>query len=124
MTSASKIMYEAFGLGVGSPVIECVCGRTYCAPDSPYLEDGEREEILAAAKGHPTRVFLQEGVDGISAKVVSGATVVLDCECNYLARLEGILWNERERILRYYKLRREADAAALRRLDDGLGEAT
>lgn len=120
MSEPSQHMIEAFGLGVGSPAIECVCGRTHCAPESDCIDSDESEEMRINASLKPKQFILHENVDAISAKMINGATAVVECECNYLARLESILWNERERILRYYKLRRDADAAELAAFDKAM----
>ena len=117
---ATKHMFDAFGLGVGSPSIECICGRTHYAPDSECIEDGERAEMRAHELRSPKTVVMHPGDDGVSAKIVNGATVVPDCECGWFAKFEMLIWNERERILRYYKLRRDADAAAVAALDESL----
>lgn len=120
MREPSKHMLEAFGLGVGSPSIECICGRHHYAPDSEFCEDDEDVEMRAAAAKNPARVILHENDDGVSAKLINGATVVVDCPCEFMAKLEDILWNERERVLRYYRMRRDADALALAALDSAL----
>lgn len=121
MREPSRHMLEAFGLGVGSPSIECICGRSHYAPDSEFCEDDEDVEMRAHALKHPTRVVLHENDDAVSAKMINGATVVVDCPCEFMAKLEDILWNERDRVLRYYTARRNADHAALALLDSQLG---
>lgn len=117
---ASKHMFDAFGLGVGSPSIECICGRTHYAPDSGCVDAAECAEMHDHARRAPKGVVMHPGDDGMSAKAVNGATVVPDCECGWFAKFETLIWNERERILRYYKLRRDADAAEVAALDEAL----
>lgn len=119
---ATPLFLEAFGSGIGSPQIVCVCGRTHYAPDSAFETDEERKTMLGHANARPDNVVLHEGQDGVSAKEINGITVVPGCPCNWLARFERLIWNERERILLYYKLRRDADRAALEQLESALSE--
>jgi hypothetical protein len=113
-------MMEAFGMGVGSPRIECICGRSHCCPDSDCIDEDEAREMREAAAAHPKKYVLYEGYDTVSAKDIGGATVVPDCECQYMVKLERLIWAERRNILSYYKMRRDAAAREL----DGLDEAT
>lgn len=117
MVEPSEHFSEAFGSGIGSPMLECNCGRTHYAPDSEFIEQSEADEMIAASKAKPDRVIVHQGDDGVSAAVINGATMVRGCPCGWLAKFEDYIWNERERILRYYKLRREADARALAGMD-------
>lgn len=68
----------------------------------------------------PTTVVMHDREDAVSAVEVNGTTVVRGCPCGWLAKFEDYIWNERERILRYYKARREADAKALADLSAAL----
>lgn len=120
MKEPSKAFEHAFGLGVGSPELECICGRRHCAPDSDCIEEAEAEDMRNRHAANSRLTAIHSGVDGISAKVIDGQTVVVECGCQFLVRLESILWNERDRILTYYKIRREAVAKQLAELDAGL----
>lgn len=122
MSSPSALMIEAFcGAGIGSPTLTCWCGRVHHAPASDFLEEGEEEQMREDAKNNPQKVFLHDG-DGVSAITVNGTCVVHGCDCNWLGRLEAILWSERDRILKYYKLRRDAASKDAVELSVGLGE--
>lgn len=122
MREASDTMFRAFGCGIGGPIIDCSCGRTHCAIENEYISDTERQEFIAMAGKSPKRVFLHE-FESISAKIIDGMSVVIDCECEFLVKLEDILWNERDRILSYYKMRREQEAASIAQLDARLRDA-
>lgn len=124
MTQASGHMLEAFGNGVGSPELECVCGRAHCAPDSEFIEPSEAQQMRARHAKNPDHVILHEGVDGVSARLVNGATAVDDCECNYLAKVEAILWHHRLNILDYYRRRRDADIERAAELEKAMLRAT
>lgn len=120
MKEASSLFLEAIGGGAGSPEIHCSCGRVHYAPDSDFVSDEESKEMREDAIDRQDKARIHPDVDGISAREFNGITVVLGCECNWLAKVEALIWNEREKILRYYRLRREAEAKALAELDSAL----
>lgn len=123
MKQASEHMFEAFGMGVGSPELECICGRQHCAPDSDCIEEEEGATMRARHAANPARVVLHEGDDGVSAKTINGSTVVTECECNFFAKLESILWHERDHILDYYRRRRDSDEKRAASISAGLRAA-
>lgn len=116
MAEPSAMMLEAFErLGCGSPTLTCYCGRVHHAPASDFIEPGEETQMRADAEKNPNSVQLHDG-DGVSAMMIQGVPIVYGCKCNWLGKLEAIIWGEREYILKYYKLRRDAaakDAQAL-----------
>lgn len=116
----SRVFFEAFREGAGAPQIVCVCGRSHYAPDSQHITKEQRDEMLGHANARPDRVVLHERNDSVLAREINGITVVPECPCQWLARFERLIWNERTRILKYYELRRSADLAALERLDSEL----
>jgi hypothetical protein len=116
MSEASPLFLERFG-GVGSPSITCNCGRRHHAPTSPYIEEAEKAEMLADAKENPGKVLLSDD-DGVSAKHVGGLTIVPDCPCGVMGKLEAIIWSERAAIITYFKNRGRHDAEQLAGLDD------
>lgn len=124
MNAPSEHMMEAFGSGVGSPELECVCGRAHCAPDSEFIETTEAEQMRARHVKNPKHVILHEGVDGISGRLVNGCVAVDGCECNYLGKVEALLWNHRLNVLDYYRRRREADIERAAELDSAMRKAT
>lgn len=119
MKEASKEFFDAMGGGMGSPSISCSCGRRHFAPDGMDVSEteamGMRED--AATDKH---VVLHENEDAVHAVTINGMVCVHGCECNYPAKLENLFWNMRDRILDYYRRRREVDAQALASLDDAL----
>lgn len=117
MTEASDTFLTQFG-GVGSPSITCTCGRRHHAVDSNYINANEAEGMKADAASNPERVVLSFACDGISAKCVGDFTIVPDCPCGVMAKLEQLVWAERARILAYYKARRDQDADELKGLDE------
>lgn len=119
----SEHFLAAIGGGMGGPSITCSCGRDHYALGSPYMDSLERREAEEGAKEKPDRVILHAD-DGVSAKHFNETVFVLGCPCNWLAKFEEIAWAERERILRYYQIRREADRKALEQLDAAVGSAS
>lgn len=124
MTEATSHFIEAFASGVGSPHIHCICGRQHYAPDSEYVSDRERDEMQEHAREEPSKVVIHDREDGVSAAVVNGSTVVRDCPCGWFAKFEALVWAERERILVYYRMRRDADLQALQQLDASMLKAS
>jgi hypothetical protein len=116
MKEASSTFLEQFG-GIGSPSITCNCGRRHHAVGSAYIEPKEVEEMRADAKENPTKVVLTDD-DGVSAKIVGGLTIVPDCQCGVMAKIEDIVWAERAAIISYYQQRRRQDAESMKGLDD------
>lgn len=120
MSEPSEIFLEAIGGGAGSPTMHCSCGRVHYAPDSDYVTDDEAKEMKEDAMDRPDKVVIHDREDGVSGREFNGMTVVIGCKCNWLGKVEALIWNERDKILRYYRLRREADAKALAELDSAL----
>jgi hypothetical protein len=123
MAEPSAMMLEAFERGgCGSPTLTCgACGRTHHAPSSDFLEEGEEAQMRADAEKHPDSVQLHDS-DAVSATMIGGIPVVRGCACNWFGRLEAIIWSERDSILKYYKLRRDAATKELQALSTALGE--
>jgi hypothetical protein len=57
MAEPSVHMMEAFGMGVGAPRIECICGRSHCCPNSDFLDEGEEQQMREAAAAHRQNTF-------------------------------------------------------------------
>jgi hypothetical protein len=123
MAEPSAMMLEAFERGgCGAPTLTCgACLRTHHAPASDFIEPEEEAQMRADAEKNPERVQLHDG-DGVSAMMIDGIPIVHGCKCNWLGRLEAILWSERESILKYYKLRRDGAVKEAQALSTGLGE--
>lgn len=86
---ASAFLIQSFQRGGGLSV-NCICGRNH---------HGTEEEPVLWVE-------------------VAGTTAVEGCGCEWLWRLERMLWTERAAILNYYKARRESESNALAGLDD------
>lgn len=122
MAEPSAAMLEAFERGgCAAPTLTCYCGRIHHAPASAFIEEAEEDDMRAEAANSPDRVQLHDG-DGVSAMMIQGMPVVRGCKCNWLGKLEAILWSERESIMKYYKLRRDAAAKEAQELSATLGE--
>lgn len=116
------MMLEAFERGgCGAPTLTCWCGRVHHAPASDFIEAAEEAQMRADAEKHPDSVQLHDG-DGVSGMMFRGSVVVRGCKCNWLGNLEAIIWAERESIMKYYKLRRDAAAKEAQALGTALGE--
>lgn len=110
------------GFGVGSDNLECGwCGREHLCPDTDYnhYDDDEctaeesktryRQYCEEELKARPHEVVLHYDVDGISAQEMNGIMFVLGCPCNGLHRYENFIWENRDTIRRYLKVRIEQE---------------
>lgn len=111
------------GFGVGSDHLECGwCGREHYCPDTEYNhyddEDCTAEQSMARYKlfceeehaKNPEGVVLHYDCDAISAQELNGIMFVIDCPCNGLHRFENFIWQERDTIRNYLKVRIEQEA--------------
>ena len=117
MSEPSQHMLEVYASGVGSPQIECICGRVHFAPDSMHMDREERNELKKLVIEKPDKYIAYPRDDSVSAAMINGNPVVRDCPCEWFQRFERLIWNERENILRYYRVRRDAETAVLSTLD-------
>lgn len=121
MAEASAMMLEAFDRGgCGAPTLTCYCGRVHHAPASDFIEPEEETQMRADAEKNPNSVQLHDG-DGVCAMMIQGVPIVRGCACNWLGKLEAIIWGERDSILKYYKLRRDAATKEAQALNAALG---
>lgn len=104
------------GFGVGSPEITCGwCDRTHLCPESEsYQQDedggeGWKEECEQQHKEDPEGVILHYDCDYVSGQELNGITFVIGCPCNGLTRYEKFIWNERDTIRKYLKVRIEQE---------------
>lgn len=110
------------GYGVGSDNLECGwCGREHLCPDTDYnhYDDDEcsaeesmfryRQYCEEEYKKRPNEVVLHYDVDGISAQEMNGIMFVLGCPCNGLYRYEQFIWENKDTIRNYLKVRIEQE---------------
>ena len=103
------------GHGIGSPDLTCGwCDRLHLCPDASCYRDEEdgswREYCNEEKKNNPEGVILHYDCDGISAQEFNGIMFVWGCPCNGLTRYEKFIWNERDTIRNYLKVRIEQEA--------------
>lgn len=112
------------GYGVGSDQLECGwCGRMHYCPDTSYdppdYEDLDNDEdcrkrfneyCIEEQRKDPNGVILHYDCDSISAQEMNGIMFVYGCPCNGLTRYEKFIWNERDTIRNYLKVRIEQEA--------------
>ena len=102
--------------GGGSSSVYCNCGRQHYAPRN--LEDSYEErdypimlaDILEEQKQNTDGVIINHEDDFIYTKDIDNKTFVIDCPCNGLRRYEEWIWNHREIIRDYLKVRVEQEA--------------
>jgi hypothetical protein len=114
---------QVYSGDVGSPVIECCCGRTHFGGTGDCMEEGELEKLQAHAKEKPKKYFEYPDCDAVSAVDVCGKPYVIGCECHQLERFEGLIWSERDRILDYFARRHRTMTVTARVLGQKLTAA-
>jgi hypothetical protein len=110
------------GFGVGSDNIECGwCGREHLCPDTDYnhYDDDEcsaeeskfryRQYCEEEQKKHPDKIVLHYDCDSISGQEMNGIMFVIDCPCNGLYRYEAFIWENKDTIRNYLKVRIEQE---------------
>lgn len=105
--------------GVGSPDKECDwCGREHLCVDSRDMldwpcKDNDYETWADSCerrhKENPDTVVLHYGYDCVEAQEMNGMMFVIGCPCNGLYRYEQFIWNHRNTIRNYLKVRIEQE---------------
>lgn len=106
----SKMFLDSLG-GCGSSCIYCNCGRTHYAPGNLYDSDDEDDytnmldSALEDQRKDPDGVIIDYENDFITSKEIDGRTFVDDCPCNGLTKYENFIWDNRDAIREYLKVR-------------------
>lgn len=109
----SEMFLDSFLCGHGTYEMTCeFCGTLHLCPDTTYCVD-DREEFLNYCleeyKRKPEKTVLHYDVDGVVGYDFAGKTYVSDCECKEVARYEKFIWENRDFIRRYYRIRVESE---------------
>jgi len=102
--------------GGGSSQITCQCGRRHYAPGNlrNSCEENDYQDMLddciIEQSDDPEGVVIEYDSDFIYYKELSGNVFVIDCACNGLRRYEDFLWNNRDVIRKYLKVRIDQEA--------------
>jgi hypothetical protein len=94
---------DIFGNCIGSPVIQCACGRyNYC--NSDFMDEGEFERLEVEDKKCPNNYcYHSDGSDSVTATRFNGGEYVFGCNCKWEERLENFLDNHQKEFVTYYK---------------------
>ena len=115
MTEASKHFLDAFrSSGIGSPQLECGCGRINYGVDSDCFDEGELEHLEAERQKNPKGYEAHDG-NGVSGGEILGRFAVDGCPCNYAAYAERLLWANRNEIARFLRDRLNEEVTELAR---------
>jgi hypothetical protein len=102
--------------GVGNDELECGwCGRLHLCPDNEYTgrDDEEHKDFKEYCenehKKNPEGVILHYGYNSVSAKELNNILFVECCPCNGLSRFEKFIWNNRNTVRNYLKVRTEQE---------------
>jgi hypothetical protein len=97
--------------GGGGSSVHCNCGRDHYAPsnlqDSDEPEDYQSmvDSCEAEQEANPDGVVIDYESDFIHYSEIDGNTFVDGCPCNGLRRYEDFIWNNRNVIREYYRIR-------------------
>jgi hypothetical protein len=110
------------GYGVGSDSLTCGwCGREHFCPDTDYnhYDDDEcsAEESMIRYRAHceerhreePDKIVLHYDCDSVSGQELNGILFVIGCPCNGLHRYEQFIWENKNTIRKYLKVRIEQE---------------
>lgn len=89
--------------GIGSPQMQCCCGKTHFAYHSEYFSEGELEELQKLRKEKPDDYIEDFNSDAISGVQFNGKLFVRGCPCGWESRSAQVIWNEREVIVKFLK---------------------
>jgi hypothetical protein len=104
--SASRDFWGAFA-GGGSLVVTCACGRTHFpANTSLDYDEGELESLLKRAAAERDKYVVDYRNDSIGVLDV-GNILAWNCPCRNDARYERFIWEYRDQIVDYYRVRAE-----------------
>lgn len=108
------------GFGIGSDNLECGwCSRTHLCPDTDYSHYDEdncsdeesrkryREYCEEEHRKNPNGIVLHYDCDSISACEMNNILFVIGCPCNGLSRFESFIWEHKDTIRNYLKVRIE-----------------
>lgn len=102
----SNEFLDAFIVG-GGPTEECdFCGSTFYSTTT--LEESELEYYELQRTKRPTKYF-PEPVDSIEFCMIEGRRYVYGCPCNAMDKYERFIWEHREQILTYLRVRAEME---------------
>jgi len=103
----SEKFKEAF-LGGGSYTQqECMCGRVhFCSPENSIgdFEDGEYDRLKQLQNKYPKK-YIESNDDCISYLEMNGNPVIWDCPCGNDVWYENLVWDSRNSIMNYLKIR-------------------
>jgi hypothetical protein len=114
MTDYELEIRAIFGCAMGSPVIQCKCGRYVFGGNGTDMEDGELEELENKAKVNPAGYCCHPNCDGVVAVDFNGAPHVFGCDCEWEKRLGTFLDQNERAFVEYYKRKIERVQRQLR----------
>jgi hypothetical protein len=101
--------FEAMLSWGGSPTATCQCGRKHYVATGENMDDGELAALEANRKAKPDLYIPDNASSSISVGDFNGVSHVFDCPCGSLDRLEGVFWNHRNAVIRYFHARTERE---------------
>jgi len=97
--------------GGGASSVYCTCGRMHYAPENLLDSDDETDyqnmldDVMEEKKQDPEGVIIHHDTSFVYAKDIDGRTYVVDCPCNGLSKYENFIWDNKDIIREYLKVR-------------------
>lgn len=117
MTDYHEEIRACFGCAIGSPAIDCGCGRRVFTGRGTDMDEGELEQLQSEMRANPKKYCEHVGCDSVVAVSFKGAYRVFGCDCKWEEQL-GLFLDQNERaFVEYYKrkvarVQRELKASA------------
>lgn len=73
--------------------------------DEPDVNESWMENCDTEYNENPDSIVIHYDYEAIMGKLIDGKTWVVGCECNHIKRYEDWIWNNRDTIRRYLKVR-------------------
>ena len=120
MNEATKEFLETVPSMGGLLTTTCICGRTHWAGgENHWYEEGELEQIEAAAKASPEK-YEYHDCDSVYVATVNGCNYVVDCPCGRLAGIEELFWRLKDSLLDYCRRRIDREKREASSTDEAL----
>ena len=98
----------------------CICGMNhYAGGEQHWYDEGEWEQLEAAAKANPEK-YEYHDCDSVYVATVNGCNYVVDCPCGRLVGIEELFWRLKNPLLEYYRLRIEREKREASSTDEAL----
>lgn len=106
----TEMFEDSLDSGIRSDELTCeYCNREHLCPDAENDIENWTEQCENRYKENPDGVILYYHSDFVSGRYIDNKLFVIGCLCNGLGRYEQFIWNNRNTIRNYLKVRIEQE---------------